>query len=470
MQYPFEWNDGLRYFVTYYGVVYVGFAVSHPDIPNGLFIVPGTKGNEYKNLPAEKRTAEHYRTIGIEIADFNTIKNSYPAQNNDRLGGEGKFDSSNRTMDARYKRMFIFGAGASAFCTFGSEAAVLNNSPLKPPTGDRIFDEDFNDYCNAYPGVKLSLPGYEAAGRDIEAYLENEWQQIKKVRNPSLLRRHVNIQYYLQHLLSDVSQHVNHHFGRKNLYTLFANKLQQFQSLNPGEKSIVSTFNYDTILDNSLSEVFDLKFSSMTDYTDYSNPFLFFKFHGSVNWGWKFKSEEINKQKLDYLSRHLYNEGYDLADINFSLLGTYKENIVENSWGLEMSLNKNGIGRMTLNKDNIEIMNSIDRFYPALLLPYRDKDEFVMPYEHHNKLEFTLKEVEELYLIGWKGNEDTFNRLMEKVSPKLKKIIIVNPEEKNQGVTNNLIKYKCYQNVEIDVYSTFEEFVLKRMDMYMPIN
>jgi hypothetical protein len=79
-----------------------------------------------------------------------------------------------------------------------------------------------------------------------------------------------------------------------------------------------------------------------------------------------------------------------------------------------------------------------------------------------------INEVEELYLIGWKGNEDVFNRLLKTQTRNLRKIIIVNPmEKKKKEVTKNLKKHLDLARYKIEVVNTFEDFVLKKMDSYL---
>jgi hypothetical protein len=94
--------------------------------------------------------------------------------------------------------------------------------------------------------------------------------------------------------------------------------------------------------------------------------------------------------------------------------------------------------------------------YPALLLPYRDKDEFTMPKSHYFALTGYMGNVENLIIIGWKGNEAAFNKLLGIHATGIKKIVIVDPypavvKANIQGILKN--------DVTVKYYNTFEDFI-----------
>ncbi len=452
------------HFITYYGDVYFGILCKCPKYEDRVFIVQNDKRRELFDLKPEDQTLEKYRQYGWEIRSFDIFRT--PPIANDSFGGENQYKQHTRYNVKPYKRMFVFGAGASAYCAFGDKTQVLRSSKLRPPIGYEIFDEDFQPFYEKYSGVKLTIPVYEAKGRDIEGCMEDEWQKFRYTYNPQLLNRHINVQYYLQELFNEISRDVIKNHNRKNLYSLFANKLQQHYSNNEEEKVSIVSFNYDTILDHYLSAIFDHPFNSMDDYIKYENSFLYFKPHGSSNWGWKFKPERLMELNgTGSIADRLYNNKIELWQLYYYLLGDPEQNIARNSWGYELLLHPNRLGRYTLNKNRIEIVNNKETYYPALLLPYRDKDEFLMHYDHQSSMMTAMNEVEELYLIGWKGNEAVFNRMMNTQANRLQKIIIVNPNERDKKEVSNYLKdYPRLASVKIEVVDTFEEFVLDKMD------
>ena len=133
------------------------------------------------------------------------------------------------------------------------------------------------------------------------------------------------------------------------------------------------------------------------------------------------------------------------------------------TWGIEAGINIHRLGKYTIDKSQLHIINGkLDDYYPGLLLPYRDKDEFTMPLPHFIALEGYLHYVETLVIIGWKGNEDAFNRILLAQSQKISKIIIVDPAP--EVVEKNLQVLLDKQKLKPVYYKTFEDFVLNGLE------
>lgn len=75
-----------------------------------------------------------------------------------------------------------------------------------------------------------------------------------------------------------------------------------------------------------------------------------------------------------------------------------------------------------------------------------------------------LKEVEDLFLIGWKGSEDLFNRRLVQQANKLRRIVIVNPDV--EGVKQCLSKYMDLSIYSIEHVKYFDDFVLNHLQHY----
>lgn len=467
MEIPFEWQkyrNQVGYFVSYHGDIYHGFIITHGQYPDRFFILSKNQVVEFQNLKNEDRTLENYQRLAWEIRDIRIIKFVTPSQ---ELGvTETRFDTT-RYGNQVWKRMFIFGAGASANCLFGKDKAKQYASMRRPPLGCDIFDNSYEEIIEKYEGAKLFAPVFESNGRDVEHSLEEEWIKLRDSYNPVISRRHINLQFYMRELFHWISCDVVRSHYRNNLYSLFVDKLQKYL-VNTDERIALVSFNYDTILDQFVEKIFDSPFSQMSDYIEYNKRhILLFKPHGSCNWGWKINKRQALDNANPILHQALYDKSTELWDLFYRIIGDFNEMVHKNAWGPESSLHKNGLGRFTINKNKIEVVNAPinNTHFPALLMPYREKDEFIMPYYHHHAMRWFINEIEEIYLIGWKGNEDVFNRLLKVHAHRLKKIIIVNPtEDKNKEVTRNLQKHLDLGRYKIEVIDTFEEFVLKKMD------
>ncbi len=134
------------------------------------------------------------------------------------------------------------------------------------------------------------------------------------------------------------------------------------------------------------------------------------------------------------------------------------------SYGLEMTHHEHGIGKYTIDKSKIQIQtNKHDTdYYPAILLPYKDKDEFTMPPRHYHSLKSCFGYVETLIVIGWKGNEALFNKLLVADANRIKKVVIVDPQP--EAVEAQLNTLLSRPGVIKKNYATFEEFVLSGLE------
>lgn len=459
IQIPREWDmyyNNPAYFITYFGEIYFGTIWELQEYPDRFFIVENIKIKELNDLKPEEKTLEKYQQLGREIKDIKVISKIYDYD----IGKNIELKVRNYG-NKRYKKMFVFGAAASTFCVFGDKKEQFRKSQLNPPTGYEIFDEKYSSFINQYPGAKKSLPIFESKNRNIEECFEDEWGKFKSVYNPEIAIKHINIQFYLQTLFNAISKEVVEKHHRSNLYSLFLSKFQHYIAQNPQERISLVSFNYDTILDNFITQIYGYSFDSIDKYIDWENRnILLYKPHGSCDWGWKLKPKysELN------IAEHLYKNNIEPWEIYYKMIDEIDNVIATNSWGFEKIHDKHQRGRFTLNKNLIECIpeQSNNAYIPSLLIPYRDKDEFSFPYDHFNAMSHSIQEAEELYLIGWKGNEELFNKELKTMGHNLKKIIIVNPQA--DVVKDNLSKHLDLTKIEIIEIENFETFVLSHQD------
>jgi hypothetical protein len=465
-------NGQPKLFVTYYGDIYHGRVIDHTRFSDRFYILSNNQMIEFDKL--REHTAENYRRLAHEIRDPRIIKFTTP---NQQLGVDDRKIDTTRSGDQVWKKMFVFGAGASANYVFGEGKIGFEKSPHRPPLGNQIFDDRFHDVIHNFPGARYSIPAFEAGGKDIEGLLEEEWRLLRNSYNPEITARHINLQFYLQTLFYMLSERVTHTYYRYSLFSLFATKLQKHLAFRRDERVALVSFNYDTIFDQYIEKIFSLPFDSMRDYIDYNKrQVLLFKPHGSCNWGWPVRNRQQLPNPHTALHQALFEERTELWEIYYRLLGDMNSMVHAHSWGLDTPFGKNPLRRYTINKNKIEVMyketKNCGDYFPALLMPYRDKDEFVMHYDHQGTLQSYVNSMEELYLIGWKGSEQGFVEMIRDQAHRLRKIVIVNPKEKEtKEVSANLSKYldmKRYEKVE--VIDTFEEFVLKEMDKMFPLD
>ena len=461
---PYQWfqfQNKAAYFITYFGDIYYGSLWDCPGYDDGFFIVQKDKVREAIKLSPEERTPEKFRELGWEIRDYRIIKKIL----NDSESFSHSTVESLHFSGQQFNQMYVFGAAASTYCVFGERAKLFREAEYNPPTGFEIFDDKYKRIFEKYPAALLSIPDFESKQRDIEGCLDDEWCGHRDVYTPDVAARHINIQFYLQELFQLLSEQVIEHEYRYNLFNLFCRKLQKQLSSDQDQIATLVSFNYDNILDHFIGS-FSSPFGSMNDYIDWHNRnMILFKPHGSCNWGWKVQHTAVRNQNTSQFAGNLWDAKIEPWQVYYELIGNLDETVEFGSWGMESGNNIHRNGRYTLNKNLITLIpkESSAPYLPALLLPYRDKDEFVIPYQQHYALTACMEKIQELFLIGWKGNEALFNRKLKNYAHHLKKVTIVNPRP--EEVRRNLLKAGLdLDRFEIEEVYNFETFVLESMN------
>jgi hypothetical protein len=458
-QIPFDWfeyqNKFGRY-ITYWGDIYSGTLWECPGYKDGFFIVPSYHLREIMELKEGDTTPEKYRELGWEVNDHRVIVGKYITSELHPQEFNKSHGPAISKLGQEFKDMFVFGAGASAFCCFGDHKERYENDQWRSPLGFDIFNERYEELCTHFEGVKLAIPEFELKNNTIEECLESDWNKYSRSYFPELTYRHINIQFYLQKLFQQISKHIIEKYYRKNLYLLLIEQIKSKTLKQDNYTPIIVNFNYDTILDHFIDKSLQYTTTKIYDYIDWQNrSIVHFKPHGSCNWGWKFPKEAIAKFGNN-LPAALYAKKVTPAQLYYKIMGKYRSMVNEYSYGFEKG--KRPVGKHSLDKQQIQILND-EPAYPALLLPFKEKDEFVMPYNHQTALGFVMHDVERLFLIGWKGSEQLFLEQLEKAN-QIKEVIVVNPEF--EIVKSNLekhIKAKCtWTHV-----NNFEEFIKNQM-------
>ncbi len=446
----------IKYYFTTFGDVYAGFDFSEMDFPDLKIIVQADKLREYRELSHKDKTLEKIKEYAnvfplsafVGEIEADKIPERQRPQNENWWKGEYE-----------RKNMFVFGAGASAYCVTGSRKAEFENDELRPPLGNELFASKFRKYYDKYDGVKLSLFDLQHDKVNVEEYLEEEWKEVQENGNQAVMSRHINIQFYLQELLMEISKRVSTEYYDFNLYAKLADKLQKINARDNKKHFAFVSFNQDTILENFLSNYFRRPLTNLDAYIDVNDsPFCIFKPHGSWNWGWQFPDRIANRQK------YLFDNNVNFFKLYYETLGNHIDMVDWNSWGLELMLNRNRNGKLTIDKSKLAHFdeNNIGDFFPAILLPYRDKDEFTMPPAHYYQLDQYFSYIENLFVIGWKGNEELFNRVLNMRATKISRVIIVDPNPK--AVEENLKEILSKPGVTQIIYNDFEDFIRNGLD------
>lgn len=365
-------------------------------------------------------------------------------------------------------KIVILGAGASYDCInkYHEEGYKLEETlKWRPPLGNDILGsrKNFREIYDLYPGAQIFSHAINASS-DIEEFFQKKWTQAIDKNDNVTLANLINTQYCFQHLFFVISQHYSKNIGSNN-YQILLQQAHDY-TIQTGEEVAFITFNYDLLLEYEL-----LKFYAPNEQIDLSTytrfPIKIFKPHGSCNWVKNFKNGVPN----DIVS-YLLKEKISLSNLKEMLKETIEINYFDYRKNEKDRTNEDLFIQGIENVIRVHgIANCIGSF-PQLLIPMKEKDEFVMPKEHEELMKDYLSKMTDLLVIGWKGQEATFLELLKKITPKkeinltavtceditlgqeLKNVI---PTLKVFDFTNPVYGVKNINNKELENYSSISD-------------
>lgn len=335
------------------------------------------------------------------------------------------------------KKLVILGAGASYDSAYG-----MNDDNLRPPLANSLFDDRFDVILMNYPGA-YNFSSELAHTKDIEAFFQGKWENLKRHHDPITLSKIINVQYYLHDLFLQVSKKTGQ--PKRSNYNTLVNLAHEY-SVRTGEHVLFVTFNYDLLLEEAMRRTLKYRIESLSDYVNHQDrKLLLFKPHGSCNFIRKLDASileqmpspyNVNSVKILSQLLHSRNISYDL--INSKLKDQFE--LFDRDEVIHAS-------------DTQEII----MYLPQLLLPFKAKDDFVMPDEHTILLDSFLTHIDEILVIGWKGTEEKFQQLLNrKLSDKAISITTVTRGESS-------VKEEFQKSIPNATYkpdgNTFSEFM-----------
>jgi hypothetical protein len=251
----------------------------------------------------------------------------------------------------------------------------------RPPLANQLFDtrEIFVELMDKFRDCKALVPMLRQSGVSVEKKLAEFQEQAKTF--PQVHRELAAIQYYLHFALWACQDRWRPwHVGITNFATLLR-EIERWR-FETNEQVCFVTFNYDTMLEEAMSQVLRLEVRDMASYV--RDNYSLFKLHGSINWGRVVEGIVQDRSKpID----DLYQRVIDTAIP-----------------GSEFFTN-------TYSLCNLQMQSTLDShkvLYPALSIPVEKKDEFSCPPDHITALEGLLPRVTKVITIGWRATEAEF--------------------------------------------------------------
>jgi SIR2-like domain len=253
----------------------------------------------------------------------------------------------------------------------------LRPEHFRPPLANQLFDdrELFVEQMEAYPACK-PLVNLLRGDIQVEKKLAEFEEQAKTfpVRHKQLAA----IRYYLHGVLGRCQDFWrNEHKGITN-YLTFVDAIDRWRYENKEQVCFV-TFNYDTMLEQALTELWGWKFDQFSSYTSDAR-FKLIKLHGSIDWGFHLNTVPGQGTPAEII---------DAAVAGLSVSDVY-------------------------GKVDSKMMFQDGKFgFPALAIPVEKKSEFVCQQEHLRALADVLPRVTKIITVGWRATEQNFLTMLK---------------------------------------------------------
>lgn len=337
-------------------------------------------------------------------------------------------------------KLFIFGAGASLAAQHG--LTYTEGHPERSPLVDQLFDDKYKIYM--LNGAEFDLPKCReevAIAGSLEKYLTNRWQNIPSKKSTSVQRAERTffgrITFYIWNLLNTISK----------TYPMAQGYSELLQKLYDSDVEFgLVSFNYDTLLDQSYQDVFLNPLASLDDYLA-SN---FVKLHGSVNWFLQGRKEDPQQAWGDHHNdtsvrlRQITERMFNGSPIDFDRL---------------QILDPKHTSLTGLSQVMGHFQNGC--LYPLLFIPLTGKlYEIVSGFADKitAKAEELFRTADEIYLIGYRANDDLIDKLLNQVKSETVLHIIGNGDSANEISKRLLSAHPNLKKGTVDT-SGFRSFI-----------
>lgn len=316
----------------------------------------------------------------------------------------------------------IFGAGASYDSVNPRLITdVARQLHIRPPLASELFADrqHFSGALDAFTQVRALIPRLRGAantGGTIEAELGKI--QAEAATFPKRLKQLAAVRFYLRTILTDTPTRWSRIANGVTNYHALVDLLDQWSTVSNSPVRF-ATFNYDTLVEQAMSDEGVLKSRTIDSYIE-NDRWQLHKLHGSVDWG---RVVATNELLVGYAG------GLEQGMIEFVDLLPITDEFVK----IE--------GRPTTN---------IDYWFPALAIPLDAKSSFECPKSHLAAARTALRDCRRLLLIGWAANDRHFLELCgaEQLSPEAT-LVVAGNESNGQAVAAKLGQIGIGRNVYV---------------------
>jgi len=275
--------------------------------------------------------------------------------------------------------LVIFGAGASYGSADGPEE-------LRPPLADQLLD--YPEVARKYRGSSVVVDYVRRRMAERSLLLEDALAEFgARAKQATTSQQHlVAFRFYLCDVIASAADQWLDTTSGQTRYLSLLNYLAEWQE-ESNEPIALVTFNYDTLLDDALSEQFPEwvrgDFKSYIEHRQWS----LLKLHGSVTWSRLAESERWQDETNYQRAIHEAN-GFARSDLRFEL-----HSALAGGWDAESVA------------------------APALAVPMTGKTDFECPPDHVETLIRSIPEVKRVLICGWRASEEHMLEVLSGLYP-----------------------------------------------------
>jgi hypothetical protein len=399
-------SKGPTWISFYYNRIDYGRLVKNPNRNEWFFIATNARHDGRQQMNWNDDLPEFFEPV--DLAMIEVVDGPFESMQD--------YDSSVVTSEYDETILIVLGAGASYDFNDGS----LPGRVKLPLTKD-IFSDDFSSIRNRYHGAQ-SLYNSLVDIDDLEAFFQRKWNLLSRSYNPQLMRDLISCQYYMQELFFQES--ILSSKASPNFYASLVQQMRDYGAIKRGRvRFLVVNFNYDNLFEQQVEKELGYSYSEINSYDDTSRLIQVFKLHGSSNWcryldgSGDYRSWKSSFSIVNDLILNLDN----LASLTRLLES--KISIMNDTWAKSLEvLNQRTEEEVAAARDpnftirsnwSLQPIMAKRQYFPHMLIPYKDKDEFLVPSSQVARLELMLEKCKRVYCIGWKGNEKKFIDMIE---------------------------------------------------------
>ena len=272
--------------------------------------------------------------------------------------------------------LVIFGAGA----TYDSWIpAVAGDEQHRPPLAAQLVNRRFDPIADRFPASRPVIDRLreKMSDRGGSTSLEEALAEISSSGHMIRKQQLTAFRFYLQAVITESVQDWNGLAHGQTHYLRLLNHLLDWH-LRTGERVLLMTFNYDTLLEDAASVIlpgWGLESPTLDSYVDRPD-FRIFKVHGSTSWR---RVVPWHQRMLgDQLPAAMQFAAHG-GDFNSGeVFGNPPPEIATRSGSIQV---------------------------PALAVPMAGKTDFECPPKHIEILKADLPEVKHVLVVGWRAAE-----------------------------------------------------------------